>query len=408
MNHNFFYLFSLKNTLAFFLVYLIFAGIHAQTIFPSVNSSTGETNFFSMTILTKDLHYPWSVESIPCRSSQKTCPLQLIITEKRTGRIFLWEKKKLIELANIKRFLPFVAIGQGGLLDIALSPDFLDDKKVYFTYSGFHRQEKNNTRRYATFLAEAHFEVRDKRIWKIKNIFTSKTVSANNYHFGSRIVFDEKGHLYFSIGDRGQRHESQSLKSHCGKILRINKDGSVPLDNPFVKTRDALPEIYTYGHRNPQGMAQINGKIWIHEHGPKGGDEINLLQPGSNYGWPLVSHGVHYTGRKVGTGKSHLKGVSPPLHQWTPSIAPCGMLFYRGTRIPFWNESMFIGALAGRQVRRLTWKNLSTKPILLEEEILLKSHNFRIRDVTQSPDGRIYIITDSSEGMLLELDIADQ
>jgi glucose/arabinose dehydrogenase len=214
--------------------------------------------------------------------------------------------------------------------------------------------------------------------------------------------FDKKGHLYFSVGERGKMENSQNLGNHSGKVFRINDDGSVPADNPFINNPDAKPEIYSYGHRNPQGMAvhPLTGKVWTHEHGPQGGDEINIARSGRNYGWPVITHGVNYgLGSKIGEGKAKT-GLEQPLYVWVPSIAPSGMSFVSGAQFPDWQGDLLIGALREQSLIRL---KLDGEKVVHEER-LLKGQVGRVRDIRTGPDGLIYLLTDASDGALMRLE----
>jgi glucose/arabinose dehydrogenase len=218
-------------------------------------------------------------------------------------------------------------------------------------------------------------------------------------------VFLPDGTLAFTIGDRGQKDPAQDLMSHAGKVIRLNPDGSVPADNPFLGRDDARPEIYSYGHRNPQGMIlhPASGMLWLHEHGPRGGDEVNIVEPGANYGWPLVSYGKNYSGTPVGTGNASGPGITEPIHTWVPSIAPSGMAYYNGGAFPQWRGSVFVGALKYQLLARLT---LDGDRVTGQERLFARYFG-RIRDVRQGPDGLLYLLTDEHNGRLIRLEPAD-
>jgi glucose/arabinose dehydrogenase len=227
--------------------------------------------------------------------------------------------------------------------------------------------------------------------------------SGAGQHFGSRLAFLPDGTLLFTIGDRGARDRAQDLGDHAGSTLRINDDGSIPADNPFVGRAGALPEIYTYGNRNAQGMAVQpgTGLVWQHEHGPRGGDEVNIIEAGKNYGWPLITYGEEYFGGKIGdTAK---RGLEQPLLYWTPSIAPSGMAYYTASAFPNWKGDLFVGALAGRHLRRLEVEGRR----VVRQEVLLLDTLGRIRDVRQGPDGYLYLLTDERDGALYRLEPAE-
>jgi glucose/arabinose dehydrogenase len=242
-----------------------------------------------------------------------------------------------------------------------------------------------------------------------KVIFSQRPKLPSTAHFGSRLVFDEEGRLFVTLGERsseGFREQAQDLRSHLGKIVRIHGDGTAPEDNPFAGNVDALPEIWSYGHRNIQAAAihPDSGKLWEIEHGPRGGDEVNIAEPGMNYGWPVVSHGVNYDGTPVGTGKSRQRGMVDPLYTWTPVIAPSGMIFYTGEAFPGWRGDLFVGGLKSTALVRLDLNG----DTIGHEERLLENLGKRIRDVVQGPDGAIYLLTDERNGEILRLSPADQ
>ncbi|ABS62383.1 glucose sorbosone dehydrogenase [Parvibaculum lavamentivorans DS-1] len=300
------------------------------------------------------------------------------------------------------------ARSQGGLLDVALDPDFEENRLVYLTYSekGDTPEDKNKN---GTAVARGHLtESMSPQLKDVEVIFRQQSKEASTNHFGSRLVFDREGHLFVTLGERQQekfRGQAQDLSSHLGKIVRIMPDGSVPEDNPFVGKEGALPEIWSYGHRNPQGAAlnPETGALWENEHGPRGGDEINIPEPGKNYGWPVVSNGVNYSGTPVGTGEKSAPGMEDPHYQWTPSIGASGMAFYTGDAIPEWKGNLFVGGLAIPSLRRLT---LDGDEITAEEP-LLEDLGLRIRDVRQGPDGALYLLTDDEEGQILRITKAE-
>jgi len=278
------------------------------------------------------------------------------------------------------------AIGQGGMLDVALPPDYADTGWIYFTYS------KPVDGEAATTLARAKLD--GDRLVDWQDLLVTKSITDTGYHFGSRIAFDGKGHVFFGIGDRGQRPNGQDLSNHASTVIRLNTDGSVPKDNPFVGRDDALPEIWSYGHRNPQGMAydRSNDRLWLIEHGPRGGDEINLVLPGRNYGWAVVSQGQEYWGPlDVGEAKSK-PGMEDPVKVYIPSIAPGSLILYSGKAFPEWRGNLFAGALKLRHINRV---ELNAKGEAVGEERLLEDLNDRIRALAESPEGWIYFSTDS-------------
>jgi glucose/arabinose dehydrogenase len=228
--------------------------------------------------------------------------------------------------------------------------------------------------------------------------------TATSYHFGSRLLVDQAGHLYITIGDRGDRPRAQDLTDHAGSVIRLHADGSVPKDNPFLSQQGAKPEIYSYGHRNPQGMTlhPESGKVWIHEHGPQGGDELNIIDMGRNYGWPIITYGVNYViGTSIGEG-THKQGMQQPNYYWVPSIAPSGMAFYSADKFPNWKGSLFVGSLKFQLLVRL----ILDGDKVVGEERLLKGELGRIRDVRTGPDGFLYLLTDEPNGKLIRLEPA--
>ncbi len=294
--------------------------------------------------------------------------------------------------------------GQGGLMDIALHPDFLKNKKVYFTYS------KKMGRKQTTALARGIFTgMREKKIKQVKDIFLAKPFISSSIHFGSRLVFDKQKFLFMTVGDRHQRHKAQSLNTHLGKVLRLTDEGQAPQDNPFYKKRSnktelALPEVWSFGHRNPQGLYihPETGELWEQEHGPRGGDEINLIKKGLNYGWPIITYGKEYWGPRIGEGFVK-KGLEQPVKYYVPSIAPCGLLIYSGKKFKKWKGHFFSGALVLTHLNRL---KISQKNIVKEEEKLLSSLGLRVREVIEGPKGFIYVSTD--DGKILRLQPLEQ
>jgi len=278
------------------------------------------------------------------------------------------------------------AQGQGGFLDVALSPDYADSGWVYFTYS------KDVDGQGATTLARAKLKGNALSNWN--DILVTQSRTSKGQHYGSRIVFDQQGHLFFSIGDRGERDRAQDLKNHNGTILRLKLDGSVPQDNPFVGDNNALPEIWSYGHRNPQGLFYNSGtqQLWDIEHGPRGGDEINLIEAGKNYGWPEASHGKEYYA-PVSVGEKEVKGMVNPVKVYIPSIAPSGLVQYQGDAFPEWQGDLFSGALALAHLNQVKIGNNEA----VDEIRYLRTMKKRIRNVIESPEGWLYISTDDGE-----------
>ncbi|MDH1302870.1 PQQ-dependent sugar dehydrogenase [Achromobacter sp. GD03932] len=293
------------------------------------------------------------------------------------------------------------AQGQGGLLDVALSPDFARDRYVYLSYAEADGSKSG------TAVGRGKLSADGTALEDFRVLFRQQPKLSSGLHYGSRLVFDGKGYLYISLGENNQRPTAQDLDKLQGKVVRLKADGSVPPDNPFVGQAGARPEIWSYGHRNPQGMAlnPWSGQLWENEHGPRGGDEINLVKRGKNYGWPLATHGINYSGQPIPEAKgADLPGMEPPLYWWPKSPAISGMAFYSADRFPAWRNSVFIGALANQNLIRLTLDG----DRVVAQEWLLTDRKQRIRDVRQGPDGYVYVLTDASPGELLRLAPAEQ
>jgi glucose/arabinose dehydrogenase len=292
---------------------------------------------------------------------------------------------------------PVAVTGQGGLLDVAVDPDFRANQLVYLSYAE-PREGGNGT-------AVARGRLTERGLADAQVIFRQDVTIDGRHHFGSRLVFGRDGRLFITLGDRNsERARAQTLDSHIGKVVRIERDGKVPADNPFVGRPDARPEIWSYGHRNVQGAAlhPATGELWTHEHGPKGGDELNRTLAGRNFGWPLVTYGKEYSGKTISESPT-APGIEPPVHYWVPSIATSGLLFYTGERFPHWRSNAFVGGLAAQQLSRLEFDGNR----VVHEEVLFKGTlNQRIRDVEQGPDGLIYLLTDEDDGQLLRIEPA--
>ncbi|MGA0571047.1 PQQ-dependent sugar dehydrogenase [Variovorax sp. VNK109] len=297
--------------------------------------------------------------------------------------------------------LPQIAAGgQGGLLDVLADSAFAQNRTVYFCFSepGMGNQSSANS----TALASARLSVDHRRLENVRVIFSQKPKVASRAHFGCRIVESRDGTLFMTLGDRFSRmQDAQTLDNHHGKVIRIRKDGGIPPDNPFVKRGGALPEIWSYGHRNGQGATLApDGSFWMHEHGPQGGDEINVPQAGRNYGWPVITYGENYGGGKIGDGITSRDGLEQPLHYWAPSIAPSGMAFVTSDRYgPAMKGSLLVGSLKFGYVNRITLAGGKVQG----EQKLIADIGDRIRDVKQGPDGFIYVLTDNSRGRLIRL-----
>ncbi|HWP36302.1 MAG TPA: PQQ-dependent sugar dehydrogenase [Gemmatimonadales bacterium] len=340
---------------------------------------------YRVVTVVEGLEHPWSMAFLPGGD--------MLVTE-RPGRLRIVRGGKL--LPDPVPGTPAVfARGQGGLLDVALHPAFESNRTVYLSYSKPYPDSGATTA-----VARARFE--NDRLVDVEDIFVADSRGAG--HYGSRLAFDRDGFLFITVGDRQappagdlERHPAQDISNHHGTIVRLHDDGRVPADNPFVGRPNARPEIWSYGHRNPQGLAvhPETGDVWANEHGPQGGDELNLIQPGKNYGWPVVGYGVNYrSGLAIHSG-THREGMEPPVHVWVPSIATSGLLIYTGDRFPGWRGSLFLGGMAGQQLARLTLRGQQVE----YEETLVRGRG-RIRDVRQGPDGYIYLAIDDREGGL--------
>lgn len=309
---------------------------------------------------------------------------KLLVTERKGSiQLISLNSSKNIQLKNTPKVL---AEGQGGMLDVAIPPNYSTSGWIYFTYV------KEIDEQGVTVLARA--KLKNDRLVNWQDLLVSDSGTDESQHFGSRITFDDSGHVYFGIGDRGERPNGQDLTNHAGTIIRLNLDGSIPKDNPFIDHASALPEIWSYGHRNPQGLSYDfkHKRLWEIEHGPRGGDEINLIKTGLNYGWPVISYGKEYWAPiAVGEG-THRKGMQQPIKVYTPSIAPGSLIVYSGNAFPKWKGNLFSGALKLRHINRIV---VSEKEEAIKEERLLEAMNERIRALAESPEGLIYFSTDS-------------
>ena len=339
-------------------------------------------------VLVRGLEHPWSLAFLPDG--------RMLVTERR-GRLRYVAADGTLDPTPIAGLPEAVAeAGQGGLHDVALHPEFPHNRLVYLAYAG------KGDGGYGTELARGRLE--GHRLADGEVLFRALPKSRGGSHFGGRIAFDGAGHVFLTLGDRGKRPRAQDLGDHAGSVIRLTGDGGVPADNPFVSTRGARPEIFTLGNRNVQGAAihPRTGELWTHEHGPQGGDEVNVIRAGANHGWPIVTYGRNYVfGTKIGEG-THKEGMVPPLHQWTPSIAPSGMAFYEGDKFPGWRGSLLVGALKLRLLVRLEFDGER----FMREEWMLEDVIGRIRDVRVGPDGYVYLLSDESDGVIARLEPA--
>ncbi|MEZ5606833.1 MAG: PQQ-dependent sugar dehydrogenase [Burkholderiaceae bacterium] len=354
--------------------------------------ATGPSPALRVQTVATGLEHPWAVAFLPDG--------RFLVTE-RPGRLRVVAADGALGLPLAG--LPALAAGgQGGLLDVITDSDFARNRTIYFCFS-----EPGAAGTNGTALARARLADDLSRLEDVRVIFSQRPKVASRLHFGCRIVERRvngrsDGTLFLTLGERfSQRDAAQQLDNHLGKIVRVGKDGSLPPDNPFVDRPGARPEIWSYGHRNVQGATlAADGTLWVTEHGPMGGDELNRPQPGTNFGWPLVSFGLNYEGTPVGTGQSSAPGMVAPVHHWTPSIAPAGMAFLTSERYgPDWRGNLFVGALKFQYLDRIELKDGR----VVAEHRLLQELGQRIRDVRQGPDGLLYVLTDSSDGRLLRL-----
>lgn len=346
---------------------------------------------FDVQVVARGIEKPWAVEPLPDG--------RLLVTEK-AGRMRIVSADGQVgqPIAGV----PAVdARGQGGLLDVALSPDFARDRTVFWSFT--EPREGGN----GTSVGRGVLSADGARLEQVRVILHTRPTYDNNMHYGSRLAFGPDGMLYVTMGERSDREtrpQAQALDSHLGKTLRVTRDGAAPPDNPFVGQAGALPEIWSTGHRNIQAAAfDPGGQLWIIEHGTRGGDELNRVQPGRNYGWPIAAYGIEYRGGTIssalGQAQTQRPNTEQPVYFWDPVIAPSGAQFYTGSAFPAWRNSLFVGGLASMRLVRLVLENGR----VTGEEHLLTDRNQRIRDVRQGPDGALYIVTDDQNGELLRL-----
>lgn len=342
--------------------------------------------------IAQGLAHPWALAFLPDGS--------YLVTE-RPGTLRVVEAGGRIR-PPLQGVPAVQARGQGGLLDLALDRDFASNRTLYFCYA----EPSADGRTAGTALARARLNEDATQLQDLRVIFQQSPKVSGGHHYGCRIAEAPDGTLFLALGERfGERDQAQTLDNHLGKVVRIHKDGSVPPDNPFVNRTGARPEIWSYGHRNPQGLAfSPRGVLWLHEHGPMGGDEINLPAAGANFGWPLVSHGRNYNYTSVGTGAREHPGTVQPLHTWVPSIAPSGLTFVTSERYGRdWVGNLLVGSLKSTQLVRLELAQAFEGPVRRETR-LLPDLGERVRDVRQGPDGYVYLLTDHPQGRLLRLE----
>lgn len=342
---------------------------------PKTNPVKSEDATFVVDTVATEITIPFGMTFLPDG--------HLLVTDRSNGKIYKVNPKTRTKTA-IGNAPVVHGKGQGGMLDIAIHPDFAKNGWIYLSYSE-PKDGLNGT-------VVERFRLKDDQRTDVQRLFTCSPFFKNDAHYGSRLVFD-KGYLYFTIGERSAlRDSAQSLTNHFGKVIRIHDDGRIPADNPFVNTPGAKPEIWSYGHRNPQGLFlnPLTGDLLESEHGPKGGDELNVVKPGKNFGWPIITYGTEYSGQPINNGKTEQEGLEQPLKYYKPSIGPSGLLVYTGDQFPAWKGNVFTGALALMHLNRLVVEGGK----VVKEERLFEGRNWRVRNVEQGPDGHIYFGVD--------------
>ena len=371
---------------------LVLAVTSLLALTPPAMAERSELGELQLTEVAAGLEHPWALAFLPEE--------QGYLISERPGRLRLLDAQG--RLHPPLGGLPAVfARGQGGLLDIALSPGFATDRLVYLSYA----EADDEGQRAGTAVGRGRLKEDLSALEGFRVIFRQLPKLSEGIHFGSRMAFGTDGQLYVSLGENNQRATAQQLDKLQGKLVRLQPGGGVPADNPFVGREGVRPEIWSYGHRNPQGLAlnPWSGRLWLHEHGPRGGDEINIPKAGRNYGWPKATHGINYSFLPIPEAEgATVAGTEPPHHVWEKSPAISGMAFYSAERFPAWQHSLFIGALAGEALIRLQLQGDQ----VVHEERLLQDRGWRIRDVRQGPDGFLYLLTDAPDGKLVRLGLA--
>ena len=363
----------------------VLSGSVAQAAGAATKTFQSERHAFRMVTLVEGLAYPWSLAFLPDG--------RMLVTE-RPGRLRVVSKDFRLDPRPVEGVPQVAATGQGGMFDVVLHPKYAENGWIYLAYNG------RGDGGHGTELARAKLD--GHRLTQPQVLFRMEPKSSGGQHFGGRIVFDRAGHVFLTLGDRGDRDRAQRPDDHAGSVIRLHDDGRVPADNPFVKKPGTKSEKFTLGNRNMQGAAlhPKTGELWTHEHGPQGGDEINVIRSGRNYGWPVITYGVNYgIGTRIGEG-THKAGMEQPLHKWVPSIAPSGMAFYDGDRFPNWRGNLLVGALRDEMLVRL---ELDGEKVTKEER-LIRDAIGRIRDVRVGPDGYVYLLTDDRNGVLARLE----
>jgi len=378
------------------MIKIVSASLFVLAGFFYFNSSAPEASFppiihseklsFKLDTVLTDLEIPWAMAFLPNGD--------MLFTE-RKGELRLMTKDRKLDSRPISNVPKVKDRGQGGLLDIELHPDYESNGWIYLSFSSPHKTGEKGTGA-NTELIRAKLE--NHKLTNIESLFKASPNYSKVHHYGGRISFDEDGMVYLTLGDRGGRDEVQSLSNYRGKVIRLHDDGRVPKDNPFISRKGAKPEIFSYGHRNPQGMDihPTTGKVWAHEHGPRGGDELNIVEKANNYGWPTITYGINYSGTKI-TDETHRKGMKQPVTFWKPSIAPCGMSFVTSDKYPKWKGNILVGALAFRYLNRV---ELDGNKVVHQEKLL--ENIGRVRAIEESPDGYIYVAIEA-KGMIVRL-----
>lgn len=361
-------------------------GAHAQTTFSkdTVAATPAPEVAVQATALVQGLAHPWGMAWLPSG--------ELLVTE-RVGRLRRVSRDFQLDPRPIDGLPAIKVSGQAGLFDVAVHPDYARNGWIYLAYAEPSPQDDGE---YGTALLRAR--IKDHRLVDVERLFSMMPKSRRGFHLGGRIVFDGNGHVYLTLGDRGEMARAQAVKDHAGGVVRLHDDGRVPSDNPFVGRSEHLPELISRGNRNIQGafLHPRTRELWTHEHGPQGGDELNIIRPGRNYGWPVATYGVNYgVGTKIGEGPTK-PGTEPPLHAWIPSIGVSGMAYYDSEAIPAWKGSILLGGLSGASLVRLVMDGEK----VVREERLLTGAVGRVRDVRVGPDGAVYLLNDAPQGQL--------
>ena len=335
-------------------------------------------------VLVTGLNYPWSLAFLPNG--------HILVTEK-VGKLRIIKKNFYLDPTPVQGLPVIRSSGQGGLFDIILHPDYKSNDWIYFSYNG------KNGRTWGTELARA--KLKNQHLTNLQVLFRLEPKTKSNRHFGGKIIFDEKNFLFLTTGDRGERKRAQNINDHAGSIIRLLDNGQTPVSNPFYGSDEGKDEIYSFGHRNIQGLdiSPLSGELFAHEHGPQGGDELNIIKPGANYGWPIVTFGVNYgIGSKIGIGIKH-KGMKNPIYKWVPSIATSGMTFITGNHFKEWAKDILIGSLKAQKLVKIRIMDGR----VTDHTIIIDKLIGRIRNVKIGPDGYIYILTDEKNGKLIQI-----